>query len=88
MVFLVSECVGSLSKIHMGVLPASPGSQIQEIVDRTFSIQLGQIRSNLVKYDPNARSERVFSIRFPIAIKFTSLDRQSADGDDFLQPGP
>ena len=45
LVFLASECVGSLSKIYLGVFPASPGTQIQEIAERTFSNQLDQIRS-------------------------------------------
>ena len=88
--FLASECVGSLSKIYLGVFPVSRGTPIQETADRTFSTRLGQIRPDWVKYDPNARSDRKKRIfrsdpRSPSCSP--RLDRESADGE-FLQPGP
>ena len=39
-----TECVGSLSKIYLGVFPASRGARLQEVAARTFSIQMRWIR--------------------------------------------
>ena len=81
LVFLVSECVRSLSKIYLGVFPASPGTRIQEISVRTFSIQWGQTRSKR----PIGSKKPVFFRSDPRSQSyFPHLDRESAHGD-FLQ---
>ena len=84
MVFLASECVRPLSKTYLGVFPASKGTQIQEVADRTFPIRLGHIRSKR----PIGSKTAYFSIRSTIAIIFTSFGSKKCGWCDFLQPDP
>ena len=85
---VASESVVSLYKICRGAFPAFPGTQIQEVVVRTFfdptpgtQIQEVVVRTffdptNGVKHDSNSRLDRkknYVSIRSPIAIILASF---------------